>query len=126
MLKEAISRTSDPFDGQSALRFQVLQMFGLCQRLHDGIDLAFNHRPFIPGLPPTALANIQRFKVMIELHLDVTKLSGRAMELWFLGGGLKSTENWVPLQVERCRQEAKRPAAELSQELRMGVAKRSA
>lgn len=125
MLKEAISRTSDPFGGESALKFQLLKLFGVPQRLHDVIDAAFGHQLFIPGLPPTALANIQRFKVMIDLHLDVTKLFSRALELWFLAGGLKSTENWIPLQVERCRQEARRQAAELSQEVRTGVAKPS-
>jgi len=52
MLKEAIRRTSDPFDGEGALKFQLLRLFELPQRLHEGIDAAFGYQLFIPGLPP--------------------------------------------------------------------------
>ena len=116
VLKSGITGISSTFDSQNALRFQVLKLFPLGQRLHDEIDAAFGYQPFIPSLPPNAPANVQRFKSMIDLHLEVTKLPRRAMELWFLASGLKADDNWVPLQIERCRQEANLRIAKLSEE----------
>jgi hypothetical protein len=121
VLRNGISGRSSPFDGQNALRFQVLKLFSRAQRLHDTIDAAYEYQPLVGSIPPTAPANVLRFKLMIDLHLEVTKLFGRAMELGFLAGGLKKEDNWVPLLVERCRQDAKLRAIELSKEVEMSL-----
>jgi hypothetical protein len=88
-LREAIEQQKMGVEGLSALRFQLIKVFGRIERMQQQIDLAFAGRPFLPDVVPTAPANIRRFKAFMERHERAMKLQTRAFELWALTCGVR-------------------------------------
>jgi hypothetical protein len=91
VLREAIERQQIGLEGLQAARFQLLTLFERIERLGVQIDEAFGGNPFLPDVPPDALANRRRFNAYFEEHRQLTRLFGRAVELWMLRCGMKTT-----------------------------------
>lgn len=71
-----------------AIRSNLSKLFALIKQSHAVIDAAFAGQPFLRHLPPDAPANKRRFYAYIEQHRQVSKLLGKALELWTLSFGL--------------------------------------
>lgn len=92
MLSEAIERQQIGLEGLQAARIQLLKLFERIERLGGQIDEAFGGNPFLPHVPPEAPANRRRFNAYFEEHRQLTRLFGRAVELWMLTCGMSMRE----------------------------------
>ncbi|HEV2698203.1 MAG TPA: hypothetical protein VGU90_09440, partial [Terriglobales bacterium] len=87
--------------------YHIIKLLARFEELHDYIDRAYAGQPFLPGFPPNVPQNRDRFNAYLDGHARVTKLTGRAIELWMLVCGMKKEDNWTPLLMERMRQAAR-------------------
>jgi hypothetical protein len=81
-----------------AIRSNLSELFALIKQSHAVIDAAFAGQPFLRHLPPNAPANKRRFYAYIEQHRQVSKLLGKALQLWTLSFGF-GIEKSKPLPV---------------------------
>ena len=93
--------------GLEAVRTQALRCVVRIARFQDSIDRAFCGQPFILSLPPTAPANRQRFRALMDYHKKAMKLMRQAIEICIIAHGLTPGDNWaIPLIIEDMRLKA--------------------
>jgi len=121
-LRRAMNRHLVGLDASLAAQCQLVKLFTRIERIFEQIDEAFAGEPFLPGIAPTAPLNRQRFNAYLEGHGRAMKLFGRAIELWMFACGMKREDNWVPLLVERMRQDAATRSikADVAHEIKQG------
>jgi len=122
VLRKVMKHRCVGLDASRAAQCQLLKLFVRIERIFEQIDEAFAGEPFLPGIAPTAPLNRQRFNAYLEGHGRAMKLFGRAIELWMFACGMKREENWVPLLVERMRQDAATRSikADVAHEIKQG------
>ena len=113
-LREAMEQQKIGVEGLSGLRYQLIRVFGRIERMQEQIDVAFAGRPFLPGVAPTAPANIRRFKAFMERHERAMKLQTRAIELWILTCGVRWECDSKTCAAHNCPSRGKRPRARKS------------
>lgn len=106
VLRKVMKHRCVGLEASRAAQCQLVKLFARIERIHECIDEAFAGEPFVQGIAPNAPLNKDRFHAYVEGHARVMKLHGRAIELWMLASGMKREDNWVPLLVERMRQDA--------------------
>jgi hypothetical protein len=79
-----------------AIRSNLSKFFALIKQSHAVIDAAFAGQPFLRHLPPDAPANRRRFNAYIDQHRQVSKLLGKALELWMLSFSFGTVERIEP------------------------------
>jgi hypothetical protein len=112
VLREAIERQQIGLEGLQAARDQLLTLFERIERLGGQIDEAFGGNPFLPDVPANSPANRGRFNAFLDEHRQLTRLFGRAVELWMLTCGMKREDDWVSLLIAQMQQKATVKATE--------------
>jgi hypothetical protein len=114
-LAQAIERERLGLEGLPPARFQLVKTFGRIELMGEQIDQAFGGQPFWRNLPPDCPANRRRFNAYLEFHSKLTRLLGKAIELWMLTCGMKTADDWVPLLIAQMNQNAAKSRANPNQ-----------